>query len=144
MDWLYRLYNEYNEGYIMKSMSRNSLLKPVVTDKLINNINARFRLFKQYKLDYIFFQYYIYFKVQVTSTLEQVNKKYFEGKFYRCSGSFKITWKLLNFLIFRKRKILINCVSFEFSLDLIILCYLMTWNLLSTLLVNFTRVNYKA
>ena len=48
----------YNECFPIrwKSVSRNRLLKPWITNKLINIINAKFRVLKQYKLGNISFQ----------------------------------------------------------------------------------------
>ena len=54
MDGLYTLYNECFP-IRWKNMSRNRLLKPWITNKLINVINAKFRLFEQYKLGFISF-----------------------------------------------------------------------------------------
>ena len=61
-------------------------LTQIFPNQLININDAKFRLFKQYKLDYISFQFYKYFKNKVTSMLKQAKKMYSEEKFDRCSG----------------------------------------------------------
>jgi len=87
-----------------KNTSNNRRMKPWITSDVINCINHKHFLFRQFKRGEITFNHYNTFKNHVTGLIRRVKLKYFDNVFRSRMGDVSETWKGINMLLNRKTK----------------------------------------
>jgi len=100
---IYKIYDKCCPIRI-KQVSRNRILKPWITKPLINCINTKHRLFRQYKRGETDFRIYNIYKNLVTSQIKQAKMRYFRNKFNSNLKNARETWKCINSLTDRNKK----------------------------------------
>ena len=97
-DSFYKLYDTCCPVRI-KYISGKRLLKPWISDTLIEKINTKHNLFKLYKNGRIDFDYYNRYKNDLSLSLKRAKVSYYRNKFMSCKNDLKRTWKSLNSLM---------------------------------------------
>jgi len=100
---LYRLYDVCCPVR-RKSYPSSRCTKPWISDALINCINRKYSLFRQYKSGQIEFDIYNTFKNHVTSMVRRSKARYYNNKFSGANGDAGATWRAINALVGRSTK----------------------------------------
>jgi len=82
-----------------KCFTGNRYLKPWIGDSLIDCINQKHVLFRQYKKGEVDFNVYNTYKNRVTAILKRAKCKYYRSRFGNVQGDARETWKMVNSLI---------------------------------------------
>ncbi|CAL4060163.1 unnamed protein product [Meganyctiphanes norvegica] len=100
-------FTELYEKYfpiVSKKITKKSLLKPWVTDILVERIKIKENLLKLSNKGRINKSVYTKFRNKVTAQLKSAKAKYHDKEFAKCKGDVKKTWKLINNSIRNKIK----------------------------------------
>jgi len=87
-----------------KRISYNRYLKPWISDDLLSCIRRKHNLYRLYRNGETTFDYYNFYKNQVTNLIRRAKRKYYSNKFESSFSNASATWKTVNSLIGRKRK----------------------------------------
>jgi len=79
-----------------KCYPNNRSSKPWINDALMDCINRKHSLFRQYKSGDVDFNVYNTFKNNVTLVIKRSKERYYNDKFVDCNGDAKATWKTIN------------------------------------------------
>jgi len=82
-----------------KCFSYSRFAKPWINRELINCINRKHDLFRQYKRGEVQFDVYNTFKNRVSSIIRRVKCKFYCNKFDSVRGDVRETWKIVNSII---------------------------------------------
>jgi len=109
----FRVSNFLNELYAIynvccpirsKSLSYKRCTKPWISDALIQCINHKHLLFRQYKCGNIDFSIYNSYKNHVTKLVKRTRMKYFNSKFMQSRQDARSTWRTIKLLTGKKSK----------------------------------------
>jgi len=104
-EFICKLYDIYNCCCPIrkKYLSYKRCNKPWITDELVECINHKHALFRQYKNGNINFDAYNLFKNHVTKLVRKSRIKYFHNKFLQCRQDARSTWRTIKSLTGRNK-----------------------------------------
>jgi len=99
-----KLYNIYDTCCPLrtKTISARRMIKPWITNELVNCVNRKHCLFRLYKRGIVSFFTYNNFKNVLTSVIRRAKYNYFVTKFDSGLGCARETWRNVNRLFFRR------------------------------------------
>ena len=79
-----------------KILSNNRFSKPWLTNELINCINRKHKLFRDYKNNLVTRNTYVSYKNNLYTLLKEAKSNFFKRKFDACRNNLKKTWESIN------------------------------------------------
>ena len=101
MDKLFILYDKYFP-IVTKLVKEKSLLKPWVSEILVQRIKIRDKLPRKSNKGIIARDTYTRFRNKLTSQLRTAKSNYYKSEFSKCHGNGKKTWAIINSNIRKK------------------------------------------
>jgi len=104
-NFIHKLYDIYDFccPILEKNLSYRRSKKPWITDELIQCINHKYFLFRQYKSGNLNFEIYNSYKNHVTKLVRTSRMKYFNNKFLQSRQDARSTWKTIKVLTNKNR-----------------------------------------
>ena len=100
------LYKCYNETYQIKTkiLGSKRIQNPWLTVGLLNSINQKHKLYRNYKQNIIPFQLYLNYETYLKTLLKKAKRNYYSEKFIATANDSKGTWSLINSIINKSTK----------------------------------------
>ena len=96
----------YDESFPIKTkkLGAKRIQNPWLTPALLNSINQKHKLYRNFKNKIIPFQVYNTYDKQLKAVLRKAKRKHYSNKFQDCNKDSKATWGLINKLINNNKK----------------------------------------
>ena len=96
----------YDESFPIKAkkLGAKRIQNPWLTPALLNSINQKHKLYRNFKNKIIPFQVYNAYDKQLKAVLKKAKRKHYSNKFQDCNKDSKATWGLINKLINNNKK----------------------------------------
>ena len=105
-NFINQIYRCYHETFQIKTKQQGCkrVQNPWLTPGLLNSIDQKHKLYRNYKRGIIPLQLYNNYSNQLKALLKKAKRKYYTNKFCEVNNNSKATWSLINNLINKNKE----------------------------------------